>query len=118
MSSLSAILPLLSKFSKIPTWILPGLSKATLYSLALIVLVNINSFPFIWHCRSSQSPRVCWLLRHFTNTDKIFRHIWIIKIRFMFYKLMLIGKSREAKKELESAWLEKLIPIGSGASLF
>ena len=51
-------------------------------------------------------------------TDKIFRHIWIIKLRFLFYKLTLIGKSKEAKKMLESAWLDKLIPIGSGANLY
>lgn len=49
------------------------------------------------------------------NADKIFRHVWIIRIKFLFYKLTLFGKSKEAREELESAWLDKLIPIGSGA---
>jgi hypothetical protein len=49
------------------------------------------------------------------NTVKMFRHIWIIKIRFLLYKLTLFGKSRETRKNLESAWLDGLIPIGSGA---
>ena len=32
----------------------------------------------------------------------------------MFYKLTLLGKPKEIRKELESAWLDRLIPIGSG----
>lgn len=35
----------------------------------------------------------------------------------MFYKLTLVGKPKEIKKELENAWLERLIPIGSGTDL-
>lgn len=35
----------------------------------------------------------------------------------MFYRLTLFGKSRETRKKLESAWLDKLIPIGSGTDL-
>jgi len=52
----------------------------------------------------------------FYDTDKIFRHVWNIRIRFLFYRLSLLGKSKETRKELESAWLDRLIPIGSGAN--
>ncbi|KAF9645069.1 hypothetical protein BDM02DRAFT_3120809 [Thelephora ganbajun] len=62
--------------------------------MGILVLTNINSFPFTWHY-------------------KIFRHVWSIKIRLLFYKLTLLGKSRETRKRLESAWLDRLIPIGS-----
>ena len=115
-----AMLPLLSKFSKIAARMLPSLPKAALYLSAFFVLVNINSFPFIWHCKSPQSPpqRTRWSLRYSIDTDKIFRHIWIIRIRLLLYKLTLIRKPSEVRKELEAAWLEKLIPIGSGTCSF
>lgn len=35
----------------------------------------------------------------------------------MFYKLTLLGKPKETRKKLESAWLDRLIPIGSGTHL-
>ena len=38
-------------------------------------------------------------------------------MRFLFYKFTLLGKSKETRKKLESVWLDKLIPIGSGAEL-
>lgn len=50
----------------------------------------------------------------FYDADKIFRHVWSIRIRFLFYRLTLLGKSRETRRGLESAWLDKLVPIGSG----
>ena len=37
-------------------------------------------------------------------------------MRFLFYRLSLLGKSKETRKELESAWLDRLVPIGSGAN--
>ena len=52
------------------------------------------------------------------DTDKIFRHVWNIRIRFLLYRLTLFGKPRETRKELERVWLDKLIPIGSGTDLF
>ena len=117
--SLPAMLPLLSKFSRIAARVLPGLSKAALYFTAFLVLVNMNSFPFTWHCESPppSSPSTRWSLNRLPNSDKIFRHVWIIRIKFLLYRLTLIGKSRETKKKLESAWLERLIPMGSGTNL-
>ena len=58
--SLATILPLLSKFSNGAAGLLPRASKALLYLMGLLVLVNLNSFPFIWHCESplSRSPYV------------------------------------------------------------
>ena len=50
----------------------------------------------------------------FAYADKIFRHIWSIRIRLLFYKLTLLGKPREIRKKLESAWLDRLLPVGSG----
>ena len=35
----------------------------------------------------------------------------------MLYKLTLFSKPRETRKRLESEWLDKLIPIGSGTNL-
>jgi hypothetical protein len=52
----------------------------------------------------------------FYGADKIFRHVWNIKIGHFLYKLTLFGRPRETRKKLESAWLDKLIPIGSGAN--
>jgi hypothetical protein len=119
VSSLPAMLPLLSKFSKVAARLFPGFSKAALYFAAFIVLVNVNSFPFIWHCESplSRSLSTRLSLTRFMRTDKIFRHIWNIRIKLFFYRLTLLGKPKEIKMKLESAWLDKLIPIGSGANL-
>ena len=50
----------------------------------------------------------------FYDTDKVFRHVLSIRIRFLFYRLTLLGKSRETRKELERAWLDRLTPVGSG----
>lgn len=115
MPSPAAALPLLSKFSNVATRLLPGVSKTGLYFVGLLVLVNLNSFPFTWHCESSPPRSIDKLfLDLFYDADKIFRHVWSIRIRFLLYRLALFGKSRETRKELESAWLEKLVPIGSG----
>lgn len=92
--SLPTLLPLFSKFSRIAARVFPSLSKAAFYFIAFLVFVNVNSFPFVWHY-------------------KIFRHVWIIKIKYQLYRLTLIGKPRETKERLETAWLERLIPVGS-----
>lgn len=116
--ALPKILPLFSKFSGIVARVLPRLPKAALYFMALLVLINANSFPFVWHCTLSQSrsPSTRSSLNRLTNADKIFRHVWAIKIRYQLYRLTLIGKPRETREKLETAWLEKLIPMGSGAN--
>ena len=48
--SLTAMLPLLSKFNNVAAGLFPGASKALLYFMGFLVLVNLNSFPFTWHC--------------------------------------------------------------------
>lgn len=44
------MLPLLSKFNNVAAGLFPGASKALLYFMGFLVLVNLNSFPFTWHC--------------------------------------------------------------------
>jgi len=48
--SLTNILPLLSKINKVAAGLFPGVSKALLYLMGLLVLTNIHSFPLVWHC--------------------------------------------------------------------
>jgi hypothetical protein len=112
------MLPLLSKFSNIVARVLPGLSKASMYFVAFIFLANINSFPFTWHCESPppRLPPTPRALNGFMRTDKIFRHVWIIRIKFLFYRLTLLGRPKEARKELENQWLDRLVPIGLGTN--
>lgn len=48
------------------------------------------------------------------NTDKIFRHIWRLQLKYALYRITLIGKSKATRKQLKERWTEKLSPLGSG----
>lgn len=117
-ASLQAMLPLLSKFSNVAARVLPELSKASMYFVAFIILTNINSFPFVWHCESlpPRSLSTRWSLIGFMRIDKVFRHLWTIRMKLLFYRLTLIGEPRKTRKKLVSDWLDRLSPIGSGAN--
>ena len=53
--SLTVMLPLLSKLRNVAVGSLPRVPKVFLYFMGLLVLFNLNSFPFIWHCESPPS---------------------------------------------------------------
>ena len=57
VASLTNMLPLLSKINNLAAGLLPGASKALLYLMGLLVLLNLQSFPLVWHCEPPNYSR-------------------------------------------------------------
>ncbi|CAL1697551.1 unnamed protein product [Somion occarium] len=71
--------------------VMPGLLKVF---AAGVVLINIRGWPFAWHFR-------------------IYLLAWSVRLRFLFVRIGLLLKSKEARRKAEDEWLEHLSPVGS-----
>jgi len=87
--------------------ITPKLGKLLVF---LLFLLNIRSWPLVWHCKSQSS-----LLIHIHSRSqvRVFREVFAIRIRHTLIRAQMLFLSPMAGLELEDNWLESISPIGA-----
>ncbi|KAF9005136.1 hypothetical protein BDQ17DRAFT_1353889 [Cyathus striatus] len=60
---------------------------------ALVFLLNIKSWPFVWHIR-------------------IFKPVWILQLKYKLMRLSIYFKSKAEKAKADEDWFDSITPIG------
>lgn len=93
--------------------ILRAIPSVLKWAAALLFLVNIRSWPLVWHSEYhldffpfiSCSQRSAYVVQ-------IWRPIWHFQLRFLFLRLRLLLKSRKEKQQALEKFFDSLPPIG------
>lgn len=80
------------------------------YAALLLFLVNIRSWPLIWHCECAiLSPGLCYLT---CLQVRVFNPVFAVRLRWYLLQLRLLFKSTQAKRSIKAKWLGELSPVG------
>ena len=80
------------------------------YAALLLFLVNIRSWPMMWHSEySSIALSGCFLT---CLQARVFFPVLMLRLRWYMLQLRLLFKSKQVKRSAKAKWLGELRPIG------
>lgn len=116
VTALMASLEVAQLYAKVAVSVIRSLLKTSTFkgvkwSLYVLVLLNLKSFPLAWHCKFPTSPPLffCYNLA----IGRVFWPVTRIRLSYLWLRVRTLARSRKVKDiELEK-WLDGISPIGS-----
>ena len=80
------------------------------YAALLLFLVNIRSWPLMWHSECSElCPDSCCLT---CLEVRVFYPVLTLRLRWYLLQFRLLFKSKQVKRTVKAKWLAELRPVG------
>lgn len=96
------------------------LPKAAKLLICLLFLLNIRSWPLMWHCKSFRFSKYTksdiTLIRNCPKTKKkkvrIFRPVFVLRFQYYWVSICSMFKSASEKRKMKDKWFDSITPVG------